>query len=404
MGGNALKNVKTSRISLINYNLIKKEIFETFQNVMIAWPYDSPNKVDFGDLDVLYQQFPNDMFDMRKYIIDIYNPQEIVSNGPVISFAYPFSKIKHLLEETIEENTQETDEEIYFQVDFIKSTNLQMSSFYFSFGDLGNILGRITKYHGLKFGDNGLFISLIPETVSKYIEENSVCKNFGPIVDLNNDVIPSSMLIGSDDIILSSDPNIICDYLGLDFNKYGDKYFTSYEKIFDWIISTPLFDKKIFTHLNYEHRHKTRTRPMYNKFVEYIGLQVNEIKTNEFLEESDKTTTKTSDKTIEESVINIIKADNHIKALTHFNKTFELENIILHNAKKKIRSDKFNGKKLIAYGIDKKEIGKYIQIFHNYVVLKYVTDFNEWLDNNTISTIDEALASCLLLYSIKLNQ
>ena len=57
----------------------------------------------------------------------------------------------------------------------------------------------------------------------------------------------------------------------------------------------------------------------------------------------------------------------------------------------------------MAYGLTQKDIGKYIQIFTNYIVLKYVTDFNDWLDNNSSKTIDEALSECLSLYNIKLN-
>ena len=410
MGGKALKKVKASRISMKYYNLIKQEIFESFEDIMIAFPYESPNKIDFGDLDILYQHFPNKSgetgFDLKKFIINKYNTPDIVVNGSVISFAYPFSSIKHLLDE-IDKTNQIDNEEIYFQVDFIKSTNLQMSSFYFSFGDLGNILGRIVKYHGLRFGDHGLFLSPITETVNLYT--NKYPNSFNGLIncqesDLDTNKLLSTNFVSSNDIILSTDPVEICNYLGLDYNNYGAKHFTSYEKIFEWIVSTPLFDKKIFTHLNYEHRHKTETRPMYNKFIEYIGLQVDQIENTSQMNQlkpSDEINYDTSELT--HSVINITKAQNQLNALSYFDRELELKNIIIQSIIKKIRSDKFNGKKLMAYGLTQKDIGKYIQIFTNYIVLKYVTDFNDWIDNNSAETIDEALSECLSLYNIKLN-
>ena len=421
MGGKALKKVKASRISAKYYNLIKQEIFNSFHDIMIAFPYESPNKIDFGDLDILYQHFPNKpgetAFDLKQFIINKYNTPDIVVNGSVISFAYPFSSIKHLLDETDQTNqinqTNSTNQtEIYFQVDFIKSSNLGMSSFYFSFGDLGNILGRIVKYHGLRFGDHGLFLSPISETANLYMEQNSEditittelnkLNEFvaSGINELNRNSLLSEIIMGSNDIVLSNNPEEICNYLGLDYEKYGVEHFTSFEKIFDWIISTPLFDKKIFTHLNYEHRHKTETRPMYNKFIEYIGLQVDQIQTTQSATQS---ITQSATQSTNQSAVDTIKAKNQLEALFHFNKEQELKDIIFHNIIKKIRHEKFNGRKLMKYGIIQKDIGKFIQIFTNYVILKYVTDFNKWLDNNTVSTIDNVLAECLSLYNINLN-
>lgn len=54
MGGNALKSVKSSRIPFDTYVKIKEDIRTKFAkaNIEVAYAYDIPGKVDFGDVDM----------------------------------------------------------------------------------------------------------------------------------------------------------------------------------------------------------------------------------------------------------------------------------------------------------------------------------------------------------------
>ena len=102
-------------------------------------------------MDILYVS--QDNINIINYIKEIFNPKEIYKNGDVISFSYEINSFS----------------EEYFQIDLIKCENesekLSMSKYYYSYGDLGNILGRITKKYDIRFGHKGLFINLLDETI-----------------------------------------------------------------------------------------------------------------------------------------------------------------------------------------------------------------------------------------------
>jgi hypothetical protein len=402
MGGNALKKVKASRISLNHYNLIKKDILRSLENyVDIIFPFESPNKIDFGDIDVLYKH-RGDNFILQNLIKEIYNTPEIVTNGSVISFAYPFSKIIDMIDK---EDILISQTDTYFQVDLIKTSNLKMASFYFSFGDLGNIIGRITKNYNIKFGDGGLFLKINAETIKNYYD----LTNLAYPVGTNKKPIPFTSLENFNEILLSTNPKEICEYLQLDYDLYGSEHFTSYEKIFEWIIVTPLFKKEIFTHLNYEHRHKSTTRPMYKKFLEHIGVGLD----NDGLDNDGLDNDRLDNDGLDNGNLNkdhtqanqynqtkLINSNKQLEALIHFNKLDELKLNIDYQIKKKLRSEKFNGKKLMEFGIKQNEIGKYIQLISNLIVVTYLIDFDIWLDNNDQEYIDNCVKDILSKHKI----
>ena len=132
MGGHALKKVIASRINLIEYNKVKLDLAEKFQNLLdIKFVIDVPNKQDFGDIDVLYSLESSDLIDIISLIKKLFNPIEIVPNGPILSFSYS----------VINTNDNSIASEKYFQVDLIYCKNIEMGKFYFSYGDLGGIIG-----------------------------------------------------------------------------------------------------------------------------------------------------------------------------------------------------------------------------------------------------------------------
>lgn len=352
MGGNALKKVNTSRINLKTYNTIKMDLKEKLSNKLnIEFIIDVPNKIDFGDIDVLYLK--NNQINIRNLIKEIYNPEEIVINGDICSFSYK-----------IISNEKTT----YFQVDLIGSSDLVMSQFYFSYGDIGGIIGRISQYIGLKFGFAGLWVCCNSKTIQNFLKkkENDELKNF-----LNNDL--ELILNGQyENIILTTNPIVICEYLNLDWNIWLNG-FDSLEKIFEWITKSKYFNQNSFRAMCHEHRKRSYKRPMYIKFLEYIFK--NEPK---FIIENGNS--------IKYSNINL-----QLESIEYFNKSHLLKNMIIKIHKEFERKKKFSGKKLIELGIIDKEITICIKEFKQKIELEYKLEFNIWLDNNDIQTIDNVL-------------
>ena len=87
MGGNALKNIKTVRINPDDYQRIKILVAEQLRKIgyIISEIKEAPGKESYGDLDLLWWRNPNDKYDIRKDVIQLFKPQEMVSNGEVLS-------------------------------------------------------------------------------------------------------------------------------------------------------------------------------------------------------------------------------------------------------------------------------------------------------------------------------
>jgi hypothetical protein len=194
MGGNALKNTKISRFNLEIYNFVKKQLQLLLnQYINIEYLYDVPEKNTFGDLDVLYQM-KDKKYNIKSIIIDKFNPSEIFINGNVLSFAYKLNNN-------------------FYQVDMISVDNFESAKFFFSYGDIGSIIGKMLRPYNIHFGIQGLFVK--PEV-------GGVNKS----------------------IVLTDKPNEICEFFNL---KYEDWIlFKSSTDIFEWIISNKYFDKNTF--------------------------------------------------------------------------------------------------------------------------------------------------------------
>ncbi len=314
MGGNAIKKVFVSRINVCEYKQVKQVIIDTFSSIIqIDFAYDKPGKESYGDLDVLYIH-PGTNLNLKEEIIKLFNPVEIVTNGLVISWAYKYSEDK------------------YFQIDMVKCINIPMCKFYYSYGDLGNIVGRMTKFYGLKFGHEGLSVNF---------------PNLEPIM-------------------LTSEPKLICEYLDLDYNHWVQG-FELEEEIFKWIANTDkLFSPNIFLsqeESNYEHRHKTQTRPMYGNWIKWLEEQ-----------NFDR---------------NIPRQDLSMDALEYFNKIGIYNELIKLREKREMLKRKFNGSKLIKLGINEKIIGQSIIKFKSWIENSQKINFDQWVEVTDEQKIDE---------------
>ena len=334
MGGKVIKKVKVSRFNKETYEQTKLEIINKFsQYLNLDFPIDIPNKETFGDLDILYTFIiPN--INVIQLIKSIYNPVEIVSNGDVISFAYQL-------------------ESEYYQVDFIKCKNIYMNKFYFSYGDLGAIIGRMTKYYGWTFGSDGLWINVYPDTVDKFLNITNFTNKF-------IDKIDTTWNLGS--VFLSDNPQKICDFLDLDYNKWIEG-FLSNEEIFDWVKKSKYFSSNIYKSLNYVHRRRALLRPFYQDFIISIFGEV------EFSTASESE----------------IYSNLQLEALEYFQKFPELKILIDKYFKNLELKEKFNGNLLLELKVveNKEELGNWIKKFKLTIQTKYSIEFENWLDSNT---------------------
>ncbi|CAF0885718.1 unnamed protein product [Adineta steineri] len=240
MGGNALKNVVTRRYARDEYYVLKERILNKIRGYITKCdvPKEFPYKESFGDLDVLIVCPPS--IKIQKLIEDLFHPTEIVHNGDVYSFDFE-----------------------QFQIDFILIPEEQYDNaiVYFSYSDLGGLLGNICHKIGLKYGIQGLWM-------------NVHTKEFDPTTT-------------STKLILSTNVQQIFEFLGYDYEQYV-KGFENDKEFFQWIINGKYFRRFYFDEdqLNHAHRKRTTKRPIYIKFVAFLNEQ--QIPTDEISDDNNE--------------------------------------------------------------------------------------------------------------------
>ncbi len=326
MGGNNLPNVITSRKSHSDYEHIKATLLKILQNNNIdcKCPHELPNKKDYGDLDIICV-YPD--FDILDFIKNTFYPIDIVpsyKDSRIINVSFNVTEIKDM------ENHND------FQIDliFCHKNNMEMYMFYYSYGDIGGIIGRIMSSYGLKFGEKGLFM--------KYIDVQ-------------------------DTIILSSEPEKICNFIGANYEEWLNG-FDTVECIYKWICNIKLFYKDIFKVMNKDHRDRVKKRLMYSNFLKYIDITIDSIQPAN-----------------SEVIIN--KQD---EAIEYFNKSAEVEKIKKIRLKEKERNQKYNAHIFMDKGYKGKEIGIIKNKFEEHI--KSEIDF---IDLNTTEKIIEIIEDFL---------
>eukprot|EP00048_Salpingoeca_helianthica_P004326 m.75830 g.75830 ORF g.75830 m.75830 type:complete len:405 (+) comp13146_c1_seq1:168-1382(+) len=244
MGGHALKKVETVRKAAAVYEKIKAHVLELARSAGFECrtPLEMPGKESYGDLDVLYIKEPTR--DVRAFVSETFKPDEIVCSGDVLSFNI----------------TQPADQPDlhHFQIDFIgcNKDEFDSSFFYFSFGDMGGILGRMANAHGLKLGAAGLWMNV----------------NLDRFEEMCSDPSLFDATLVSQRIHLTNSPEKICEFFGLDHARWGASFDTSHA-MFEWVCSSSLFSPAVFSSLNYEHRQRAEKRPFYIEFLKYIEVE-----------------------------------------------------------------------------------------------------------------------------------
>jgi hypothetical protein len=335
MGGLALKSVETRRINREEFDVISNELVTvlktTFSNVGIPLFYK--NKPTFGDIDILVTQ--NEFGpDMRKYIEYHFSPNEIFHNGNCWSFDYKG-----------------------VQIDLITTSTLDFPTnmIYFSYNDLGNLVGRLAHGFGLRYGQEGLWYE-------HYFKGQNVGK-----------------------IPVSTNYSKTLSFLGLSYERYT-KGFDELVDIFEFIASSPYFNWKRYqlVELNKINRDRNKKRSSYIAFLDWVEENVAD-EEHEFQFSEDKS--------------------RYLERINLFFPEAELETNIRRleylECKKLYVKAKFNGGDVMKkYGFSGKELGDKITSFKTYINNIFDNqDYDDFIINNDTSMIYKFFDEYLILHN-----
>lgn len=221
MGGNAFENTK--RMNEMEYIGVKEQLKDIMGVHPVRFIPHVREKKEHGDLDAL-----------------VYGPEAFED---VIAYCeknnFPYKKQVNQLSFMLAGQ---------YQVDLIVADwdVIEYSQKYFSYNDLGNILGRMIRSHGYKHGHNGLFY------VYRHQDNESYSK----------------------DILISTNYYDVLKLLKLDWQKFNEG-FDTFQEMFEYVASSPFFDKSkfAFSALNNRNRVRDRKRKTYNMFLEFCETQ-----------------------------------------------------------------------------------------------------------------------------------
>lgn len=216
MGGNAFKEkgIESKRLSKDEYDIFSgsfiRKLRKLYPGFSFVVPLSYSSKESFGDLDIITTH--------QGDFSEIPNIQHRKVNGPCVSI---------LIDN--------------FQIDLVRvpEDEYTTSWYYYSYNDLGNLLGKIFHKFGLKYGHRGLTLPV--REGDHYLEE----------------------------IILSKDQDQIMRFIGLEAWWEDEKDFETLEEIYRYVESSPFFNPKIYQYsvLNSVNKIRDRTRSTYQGFI-----------------------------------------------------------------------------------------------------------------------------------------
>lgn len=254
MGGNLLPQLgypmnRIGRDAYFELTADLKKLFDPHLKLELTPSYHQ--KENFGDADFIVQTDPK--INIAKKIAELVDTK-VICNGETISFAYPVGERRIS----------------YFQIDFIcvKPEIFDISKTYFSWNDLGNLMGRI--YHGglgLQYGHHGL--------IYKIRESNFLSDT------------PDSQCHIVDEVVLSVNPREIFEVAEFNYDEYL-KGFQTLDDMYVWVAKNRFFNPEKFSFENMNNVNKTRNkkRVVYNKFITW--LDENKHKYNAHIFHADK--------------------------------------------------------------------------------------------------------------------
>lgn len=205
----------------------------------IGVPYSVGEKQDFGDIDILCSSYA--VPKMREILAEYAWVDPTTGESYLNQLTHPESQDSYIC--TLKAGLRTYN----VQVDII-STPVESFDFafgYFSYNDLGNLIGRIAHRRGMKFGHDGLW----------YIHRRG------------------DRLLK--DILITLDFREALEYLGFDADHYFSRGFETYDKMFNWVKTSKYFDPVAYPleHRNHRARTRDRKRKTYNMFLEWLNFE-----------------------------------------------------------------------------------------------------------------------------------
>ncbi len=296
MGG---KTFNTQRKPSEQYKVIESE-FDHYLNKKVGSGYRIPryyaSKPDFGDIDIIIAEGTTPWVELRQSIIDDFGITRYKQNGPVFSAVY---------------------QDFHLDCILCAPEHLDTMYHYMSFNDVGNLLGKIFRRFGLKYGNKGLSYVFRRESNESYTK----------------------------DIEVSLDIERILAFIEVDVKQWHEG-FDTLEAIFQWLTASPYFSVAPYFNPQKTMRKRVRKRPTVEKFVAYLKAH-NISKTYTYLEEVKQYHSLIAGFFPEAGLTEAIEA--------------ELEKEIRDNRV----AQKFNGKLVMAWlpELKGKALGEFIQAF-----------------------------------------
>ncbi len=210
------------RYSLGEYLNLKQKIFSAILKDLSHWhfaeiPYYR-EKDSFGDMDILVRTpFKSGDYEVFRKALNV---EHFVMNSGVMSC---------LVDE--------------LQIDIIPmpAEDFDSALVYYSFNDLGNLMGKIFHKFGLKYGHRGLTL---------------------PLRDGDHEF---------KELTISKDYRRIFEFIGLDWVRFVQG-FNNLKEIYDFVKGSKYFTPSLFAYesLNHTNRIRDRKRSTYHGFLEYI--------------------------------------------------------------------------------------------------------------------------------------
>ncbi|KAJ7773065.1 hypothetical protein B0H16DRAFT_1880569 [Mycena metata] len=257
MGGSAFSAIlppsALPRIPPAVYQALKARLTPRLQTLysMVATPYEAPEKVDHGDLDLLVceplagaKEVPHATVQTllrAKYVVPMAGNR--TSNYAVPIERGEWALLGHEAEEEAARRraAQDGQQETYYQVDVhvcSDESEWRRINFFHGYGDLGIILGLIARTRGLVLGSTGFKIQNHPRP-------------------------PFELSESMDDVL---------QYMGLSMERWNAGFQTKHEA-FEWVGTSSLFDLARFRTEGPGISKVKPERTMYAEFVEWVKRQ-----------------------------------------------------------------------------------------------------------------------------------
>ncbi|MFK4132349.1 hypothetical protein ACI2KR_08650 [Pseudomonas luteola] len=338
MGGNALKEYGAKRIESSEFNIFSTKLASALNNILAKSGIEQTarmipsyrEKSSHGDIDVVLPKSlrvavgDQAMLRLLEEQLAVSNIP-VKTNGDVASYGIPFA------------------DGGVFQVDLIymAEEDLDFALSYFSWNDVGNLIGRIAHKMGLKYAHNGLYLPIRDEN---YLFET---------------------------ILITRDFAKTINFLGFSFDRWSQG-FNNLEEIYEFTVSCHRFSTNTYLLENLKHtaRVRDKKRPAYTNFLKWL----------EEHPEKDKNFVWPEDKSV--------WLEEIFRAFP--DKKVEWESALVKLGRARDIKAKYNGALIESYtGLNGRELGEFIQLHHSKFDSKEA--FNLWVYENNEETIKTAI-------------